>query len=86
VILGADKETVTPLLAGLAELEPWLHQWHNAPDPSKGGSVPATAITGMVEQMLARFALTRDDLTAWAPPAPVRGRRPGGRAPSGSTS
>jgi hypothetical protein len=84
--LGADKDAVTPLLAGLQELEPWLKQWHNAPDPSRGGSVPAAAITGMIDQILGRFGLTRDDLTRWAPPAPARGRRPGGRSPSGGTS
>lgn len=83
--LGADEDAVTPLLAGLQELEPWLHQWHDAPDPGRGGSVPAAAITGMIEQMLGRFGLTRDDLTRWAPPAPTRGRRPGGRAPSRAT-
>jgi len=74
--LGSDVATLTPLLAGLAELEPWLHQWHADPDPSRGGSAPAAAVTGMIEQYLTRFALTRDDLARWVPTAPTRGRLP----------
>ena len=27
---------LTPVLAGLAELVPWLHQWHNNIDPATG--------------------------------------------------
>lgn len=72
---GADADAATPLLAGLAELEPWLHQWHNAPDPSRGAGVPAAAITGMLDQYTGRFGLTREDLDAWTPQAAARGRR-----------
>lgn len=71
---GWEADRLIPLLAGLAELEPWLHQWHADVDARIGQS-PAHAITGLVEQQLGRLQLTRDDLSAWRPPAPTRGRR-----------
>src|SRR5690606_25293212 len=33
---GWDTPRLTPLLAGIAELVPWLRQWHNHPDPATG--------------------------------------------------
>ena len=33
---GWRTERLVPLLAGLAELVPWLKQWHNEPDPAHG--------------------------------------------------
>lgn len=63
---GWDAARLTPLLAGLAELEPWLHQWHNEIDPSFGQS-PAVMITGLVDQQLVQHHLTRADLTSWRP-------------------
>lgn len=71
---GWQADQLTPLLAGLAELEPWLHQWHAEVDARMGVS-PAQAMTGTLERELARLGLTRGDLAAWAPPAPTRGRR-----------
>jgi hypothetical protein len=69
---GADR--VTPLLAGLAELEPWLFQWHDEPVPGFQAS-PARAIRGLLDARLAALSLTRADVTRWRPPAPARGRR-----------
>jgi hypothetical protein len=79
--LGADAAAVEPLLAGLVELEPWLHQWHAQIDPAFGAS-PASSISGLLEQKLAEYACTRDDVTRWAPTAAARGRRK--RASSGA--
>ena len=72
---GASTEALTPLLVGLAELEPWLHQWHADYDAARGGS-PAQSITGLLDHTLTGLGLTRLDLDAWRPPAPPRGRRP----------
>lgn len=33
---GAEPDELRPLIAGLAELVPWLKQWHNEPDPTYG--------------------------------------------------
>jgi hypothetical protein len=72
---GWEGERLLPLLAGLAELEPWLHQWHAEPDPEYGGS-PADYFTAFLSQRLAAAARTREDLAALPPPAARRGRRP----------
>ena len=85
VARGQDEqwsaERLVPLLAGLAELEPWLHQWHDDPDPTFGGS-PAVFFTRFVDGELGRIGRTRDDLATWRPEAPTRGRR---RAAAGSS-
>lgn len=72
--LGASDDLVTQMVAGLVELEPWLHQWHSEMDASFGVS-PAQAISGVIDQQLGRLEATREEVTAWEPPAPTRGRR-----------
>lgn len=67
-------EQFVPLLAALAELLPWIRQWHPDVDP-EFGQAPADAYDGYLDQVLLQLGLTRDDLTAWRPPAPTRGRR-----------
>jgi hypothetical protein len=63
---GWSAERLTPLLAGLAELEPWLHQWHGDPDSRFGGS-PAAYLTGILDQQLGELRLIRKDLADWRP-------------------
>jgi hypothetical protein len=72
--LGASDEAIVPLIAGLVELEPWLHQWHTELEPEFGSSA-AQAVTSQIEQFLAQLQMTRDDVNAWRQPAPARGRR-----------
>ncbi|KAA0098914.1 BREX-2 system adenine-specific DNA-methyltransferase PglX [Mycolicibacterium sp. P1-18] len=72
--LGADDAVLVPLVAGLVELEPWLAQWYSEIEPQFGAS-PASVIAGVVDQYLARMEKTRDQVTAWTPPAATRGRR-----------
>ena len=72
--LGAPDEALVPLVAGLVELEPWLHQWHTDLEPEFGSSA-AQAVTSQIDQFLAHLRLTRADVTAWRPPTPTRGRR-----------
>jgi len=59
-------EELTPLLAGLAELEPWLWQWHDQVDTATGVN-SAQAITALLDQQLAQHRLTRADLGEWRP-------------------
>lgn len=73
--LGAGTDLLTQMVAGLVELEPWVHQWHSEMDASFGVS-PAQAITGVIDQQLGRLEATRDEVTAWTPPVANRGRRP----------
>lgn len=70
---AADR--LTPLLAGLVEVEPWVRQWHAEPGAT-GEPSPAEQVTGALASLLGQLGLTREDITAWLPPAPTRGRRP----------
>jgi hypothetical protein len=55
------------LVAGLVELEPWLHQWHGNPDSAFGGTSPAAFMTGFIDNQLATLGKTRADAKAWRP-------------------
>jgi hypothetical protein len=63
---GWSGEQLLPLIAGLVELEPWLHQWFEEPSASFGGS-PAGFITGFIDQQLSAIEKTRVDCKAWRP-------------------
>ncbi|MFJ3724961.1 BREX-2 system adenine-specific DNA-methyltransferase PglX [Streptomyces sp. NPDC090045] len=69
-----SAEELTPLLAGLLELQPWLTQWHDEFDGLYGGS-PAAFFEGYRSAKQGEHGLTDDDLRAWRPPAAVRGAR-----------
>ncbi|MEW1721840.1 BREX-2 system adenine-specific DNA-methyltransferase PglX [Streptomyces sp. NPDC093109] len=69
-----SSEEMTPLLAGLLELQPWLTQWHDEYDPTYSGS-PAAFFAGYRATMQGEHGLTDDDLRSWRPaPAARRGR------------
>ncbi|MEU4258406.1 BREX-2 system adenine-specific DNA-methyltransferase PglX [Streptomyces fradiae] len=69
-----STEEITPFLAGLLELQPWLSQWHNEFDVLYSGS-PADFFAGYRQQKQGEHGLTDDDLRDWRPPAATRGRR-----------
>ncbi|WP_443073051.1 BREX-2 system adenine-specific DNA-methyltransferase PglX [Streptomyces sp. S465] len=71
---GLSSEEMTPLLAGLLELQPWLDQWHNDFDPLYGSS-PAAFFAGYRATQQGEHGLTDDDLRAWRPATATRGRR-----------
>ncbi|HUZ54490.1 MAG TPA: BREX-2 system adenine-specific DNA-methyltransferase PglX [Streptosporangiaceae bacterium] len=71
---GWGDEPLIPLVAGLAELQPWVEQWHGEVDPGYGVSLAAFCR----EQLTARAAQvgkTLEELTAWRPAPAKRGRR-----------
>ncbi len=70
--VGAER--LAPLLAGILELLPWIHQWHPEVDAAYGGS-PGAFFEDWLDQQLAELSLTRDALRAWRPPERTRGRR-----------
>ncbi len=70
---GCDR--VIPLIAGLAEVMPWVQQWHGEVDPAFGMS-PADAYAGYLEDQQRRCSVTGGDLTAWRPSPSGRGRPP----------
>nr|WP_307795789.1 BREX-2 system adenine-specific DNA-methyltransferase PglX [Amycolatopsis sp. 195334CR] len=69
---GADK--ITPLLAGLAELLPWVKQWHAGYDAKWGGN-PAEEFRTVLEQQQAKHGLTDEALSDWRPEPARRGRQ-----------
>ncbi len=69
-----STEEITPFLAGLLELQPWLSQWHNEFDMLYSGS-PADFFAGYRQQKQGEHGLTDDDLRNWKPPAATRARR-----------
>jgi hypothetical protein len=71
---GWPDDRLVPLVAGLAELQPWVDQWHSEVDPDYGVSLAAFCR----EQLMARTAQvgkTLDELSGWRPAPPARGRR-----------
>ena len=75
---GLSTDQLLPLIAGLIELEPWLHQWHAEPLALFGGS-PAIFMTSFINSQLADLGKTREDAKAWRDVAPLTGRRSGVR-------
>jgi hypothetical protein len=71
---GWDGPRLTPLIAGLAEVMPWVRQWHHELDPAFGQS-PADAYDVYLTAQREKYAVTDEVLTAWEPVRPARGRR-----------
>lgn len=69
-----STEEITPFLAGLLELQPWLDQWHSEEDPNYGIS-PAAFLSGDRRTMQGEHGLTDDDLRNWRPTPAARGGR-----------
>lgn len=69
---GWDATRLTPLLAGLLELIPWLKQWHNDPDPDLGQGM-GDYFDGFAQEEARALGLTLDDLRQWKPTKRCRG-------------
>lgn len=71
---GWGNDALVPLIAGLAELEPWVRQWHNEDDATYGVNL-ADLITEQLRERCAQVGMSVADLQAWRPPAATRGRK-----------
>ena len=71
---GWVTERLTPVLAGLAELVPWLRQWHNEYDPNIGMGL-GDYYGNYLSTEIRRRGLSADDLAAWRPPRKSYRRR-----------
>ena len=78
---GWAAPRLTPLLAGLLELVPWLIQWHNDIDPETGLRMGAY-FAEFVDEEARGLGLTLADLRGWVPPAPTRRPRRAEGAPA----
>jgi hypothetical protein len=71
---GRGVDHLTPLLAGLAELVPWLKQWFDEPNADPALDRPGSQIAALVDAEVRALQLTVDDLTSWRPAPVKRGR------------
>jgi hypothetical protein len=71
---GWGAERLTPMLAGLLELVPWLKQWHNEPDERFGGARAGDSFDAFVREQALQLGLTLEELRAWRPAQTTRGR------------
>jgi hypothetical protein len=71
---GWDDGRLVPLVAGLAELQPWVEQWHGEVDPSYGVSLAAFCREQLTSRA-AQVGKTLKELAHWRPEPPKRGRR-----------
>lgn len=72
---GFDDNQLIPLVAGLAELQPWVDQWHSDIDPTYGMSLAEFTRQQLHDRNL-QVGKTIDELRAWRPQPTRRGRRP----------
>ncbi len=72
---GWDAHRIWPIVVAIAELLPWLDQWHADVDPRWGDS-PAGLYRGIAEQLALAGDRRLADAATWAPTAPTKGRRP----------
>ena len=78
---GWPDERLVPLVAGLAELQPWVEQWHGEVHPDYGVSLAAFCQEQLANRA-AQVSKTLPELAAWRPKPSGRGRRSGGSAVS----
>jgi len=64
---GSEDPRLTPLLASLLELLPWLHQWHSAIDPEFGYRLSAYYEEFLLTE-IRRLGHTLETLKQWEPP------------------
>ncbi|MEU9730151.1 BREX-2 system adenine-specific DNA-methyltransferase PglX [Streptomyces sp. NPDC048002] len=71
---GWGTERLTPLIAGLHEVMPWVRQWHGEYDP-EWESVPAEDCDAFLDEQMGKHRLSAADLKGWRPVKRARGRK-----------
>jgi hypothetical protein len=71
---GWPDADLIPLIAGLAELQPWVEQWHSDIDPRYGISLAAFCREQLTDRAR-QVNRSLDELATWRPPTRTRGRR-----------
>ncbi|MFE9967521.1 BREX-2 system adenine-specific DNA-methyltransferase PglX [Streptomyces sp. NPDC005525] len=72
--LSWDNERIAPLLAGLAELMPWVRQWFGTDDQEWGGNA-AEEFGTFLDTERAKRGLTAEQLATWRPAPKTRSRK-----------
>jgi hypothetical protein len=70
---GWPDERLVPLIAGLAELQPWVDQWHGEVHPLYGVSLAAFCAEELARRA-AQVSMTIEELRWWRPEKKGRGR------------
>jgi len=71
---GWTDDDLVPLVAGLAELTPWVRQWHDELDPTFGLNL-ADLVDEQLRTRTAQVGKTANELHAWRPAPTRRGGR-----------
>ncbi|MEJ7636618.1 MAG: hypothetical protein WKF75_01180 [Singulisphaera sp.] len=71
---GWDAGRLTPVLAGLDQLLPWVHQWHPEIDPEFGDTA-GQSYQALLENDAQELGLTLDHIRNWQPPQATTRRR-----------
>ncbi|MBY0455743.1 MAG: BREX-2 system adenine-specific DNA-methyltransferase PglX, partial [Gemmataceae bacterium] len=81
---GWDAKRLTPLLAGLDQLLPWIHQWHTEID-AEFGETAGQSFQAMLAHDAHELGLTLEAVRTWTPPEKTRKARTPGKkkAPAG---
>lgn len=64
---GWERARVTPMLAGILELLPWVKQWHNEPNADFDGQRLGDYFENYLDGECATWGSSREDLRAWRP-------------------
>ncbi|NYH55735.1 hypothetical protein HNR06_005324 [Nocardiopsis arvandica] len=68
-----QPDKMTPLLAGIVELLPWVKQWHTEPD--EYGDTPADHVEEDLTALRNSTGITDSQMREWRPAPATRGRR-----------
>jgi len=72
---GWAEDRLVPVVAGLAELQPWVRQWHHEPEQLYGGSSPADFFDVLLDEKSHQVGRTIAQLAEWRPAPARRGRK-----------
>lgn len=71
---GMALTDLVPVVSGIAEVLPWVKQWHSGVDPTFGIDL-ADYLQGQLDEKSAAVGVPVPDLATWRPPKPTRGRK-----------
>ncbi|GAA4479473.1 BREX-2 system adenine-specific DNA-methyltransferase PglX [Rhodococcus olei] len=71
---GMPLTELVPVVAGIAEVLPWVRQWHSGVDPTFGIDL-ADYLQGQLSEKSAAVGIPAADVPHWRPPKATRGRK-----------
>ncbi|OLL18357.1 MULTISPECIES: BREX-2 system adenine-specific DNA-methyltransferase PglX [unclassified Rhodococcus (in: high G+C Gram-positive bacteria)] len=71
---GTALTALVPVVAGIAEVLPWVKQWHSGVDPNLGLDL-AEYLSNQLAEKSAAVGVPVQDLPAWRPEKKTRGRK-----------